>query len=210
MKISKSKIKSLVAEAMKNTLSENAPDDLKKDQSKKKSAAYNALEKGLSGIDYNDKILKDQVSQIVAAVDTHMKAKTPDAEETADAVLDALTKTGIFKAVKSADSFYAYTVYAFATKGLSSVEKEEVETVLKTRGLPRPDKAALAKSPIYKKNQKIVANSPLFKAMKSLPASPAQDSKSGFGGSEKNESKMMNENRIRAIIRHELIQSMKR
>ena len=66
--------------------------------------------------------------------------------------------------------------------------------------------------PIYQKNQALVLKSPMFKAMESeVGKRYMQKSKTMPAGSEKaNESKMMNENKIRAIIRHELIQSMKK
>ena len=217
MKISKSKIKSLVMEAMKNTLSENSPDDLKKAQVKKADAVRNALSTQLANIDMEATVLDRNVEDLIAAIKMYTDPKsyaqggifsdTKSAEES----LDLLVKPHIEK-IKDADPFYAYTVYAGATKGLSDSNKKEVEKLLGERGLPRPDKAALAKSPIYQKNQAIVSKSPLFKAMESEAGKQyMQKPKTMPAGSEKaNESKMMNENKIRAIIRHELIQSMKK
>ena len=55
-----------------------------------------------------------------------------------------------------------------------------------------------------------MANSPLFKAIETSSLAGRTSEKASSDKKENtNESKMMNENRIRAIIRHELIQAMK-
>lgn len=213
MKISKSKIKSLIMEAMKNTLNENSPDDLKKAQVKKADAIRNDLSKQLANIDMEATVLDRNVEDLIAAMRMYADPKsyaqgaifsdTKSAEES----LDVLVIPHIEK-IKDADPFYAHTVYAGATKGLSDSSKKEVEKLLGERGLTKPDENALAKSPIYQKNKAIVLKSPLFKGMESEIGKKYMQRDSMPAGLK--ESKTMNENRIRAIIRHELIQSMKK
>ena len=72
--------------------------------------------------------------------------------------------------------------------------------------LSKPSKAELKKSKKYQSALNDTEKSELAKGL-------SDESESGVAGEDKkksNESKMMNENRIRAIIRHELIQSMKK
>ena len=232
MKISKHKIKLLVAEAMRKSIKEeksadqgkgsSASDNAKKIQVKKSDAVYNELMNQLNNIDVESDLLRTHVSQLVAAMRMYVdpasydredggifSSKEEDAKQN-KAILDILTDPHI-KALKEADPFYRRTVYAAATKGLEPDFAEEITSLLQEKGFSLPDEKDLAKSELYKNAKSEVDNSPLFKALRVSPSSPSEKSTyTGEEDKEANESKTMNENKIRAIIRHELIQSMRK
>jgi len=106
------------------------------------------------------------------------------------------------KSIKEADPLYRLALYNTALKGLDEQEKRNVRDILSIINIKEPTESEIAKSTVYKNNKDIVAKSILFKD---------QDKPTISGEKEDaNESKEINENRIRAIIRHELIQSMRK
>ncbi len=108
-----------------------------------------------------------------------------------------------------ADPFYIFSLHhaVKSDNSLTSEQKEKLVKNINATGLKRPNEEQLASSSMWKEisksSEEAVANSPLFKALETSSAVTGSEEKSA------NESKMMNENRIRAIIRHELIQAMK-
>ena len=108
-----------------------------------------------------------------------------------------------------ADPFYIFSLHhaVKSDNSLTSEQKEKLVNNINATGLKRPNEEQLASSSMWKEisksSEEAVANSPLFKAIETSSAVAGSEEKSA------NESKMMNENRIRAIIRHELIQAMK-
>jgi hypothetical protein len=180
------------------------------DKSKEKAAALAAIDDMFEGLPdkIQDNSLKTSIANVKSGLTLYLfrdpKIDTIFANDP-NGMLELMIGSDVDK-LANADSFYRLALH-HAIKSDSSLElaqKQELVEFIDEIGLTKPDKAELASSTKYKEtkdsSEEAVANSPLFKAIET----------SSLAGSEKaNESKMMNENRIRAIIRHELIQAMK-
>jgi hypothetical protein len=183
------------------------------DKSKEKAAALAAIDEMLKDlpIKIQDDSLKTSIANVKSGSTLYLfRDPKIDTIFTNDpeGMLELMIGSDVDK-LANADSFYRLALH-HAIKSDSSLDqkqKQELVEFINRIGLTKPDKAGLASSSKYKEikdsSKEAVANSALFKAI---------ETSSGVAGEEKkqsNESKMMNENRIRAIIRHELIQAMK-
>ena len=183
------------------------------DKSKEKAAALAAIDDMFEGLPdkIQDNSLKTSIANVKSGLTLYLfRDPKIDTIFTNDpeGMLELMIGSDVDK-LANADSFYRLALH-HAIKSDSSLDqkqKQELVEFINRIGLTKPDKAGLASSSKYKEikdsSKEAVANSALFKAI---------ETSSGVAGEEKkqsNESKMMNENRIRAIIRHELIQAMK-
>jgi len=237
MKISKSKIKSLVVEAMKNTLKEedspfgNLTGDLSSSIENSKGVKI-PIPDGYFKMSGSSELAaaKGDPFEYVALINNKtndtafMVIKgngTPKGEKAVGKVFNrghaAHTKleqrynkaypNPYLKDIKAMEGLYKK--YRQNPDNMSDSELNKINSI--TEKLP-DQTMSLVKSRLLKLGGNQADVEMFTQAVKSAP-NDSKGSTSAIAGHKKeeaNESKMMNENRIRAIIRHELIQSMKK
>jgi hypothetical protein len=197
---------------------ENFPNELeikkKIESSQNKSGISAELMSAFKGVNMKKDIINKHVANLASVCQIYANPKSSEGPQSIfggddpAGTLDVLTRDHA-EAIKNEDPFYRLALHQAATKGLDGQTSAEVEGLLSDLGLEKPTKEELAKSALYKDSEDVVAKSALFKDLDK--ENPNPDDKTVPTGKERSdESREINENRIRAIIRHELIQSMRK
>jgi hypothetical protein len=162
------------------------------------------------------KAAKDVANAIVSFLDltNYGDGEGEINDELKDYLFQINTEKGIEAIKNSSDPYYKHAVFMHLRQACQKNKNVKladcIDAAAKYLDLKEPSEDELSKSQSYQNAKKAAGDSPLFKNSIEPVRSTFGDPKESDSKEPKNESSQINEKRIRAIIRHELIRAQRK